>query len=156
MCVLTCWEAYNGGLGGHGWLRPVGVCGGRIPLPTCVCLPVLAVEALAGALPARGDQIWRVGLPLVVVLLWCCGWPAPMNVHWVKTLPGSSGPAAVAQSTEGIVEVPVHRGRLGQKTYSCAFYLRCWRLWMSRSFLKASLEHFYSPSPVILTKVAHS
>jgi hypothetical protein len=54
---------------------------------------------------------------------------------------------------EGAVEVLVRRSRLGSKDLPLCFQ-RCWHLRMSRSFPKASSEHYYSASSVALTDPA--
>jgi hypothetical protein len=119
----------------------------RVGKPAAAALAVTAgCGRLASAVvaspcrPVRACRSWWSGHWLVRyrrtmirsggrVCRWCCycygcrGWPSPVNIHWVKTLPGSSRLAAVAHSTdllEGVVIVPVYRGRLGRKTYSCA------------------------------------
>ena len=107
------------------------------------------------------------GLAALALCYWC-HWPGDTGgllllaySLLVKTLPSSTGPAAVAYPASSTFLKVSSKclciwGRLGLKVLSQCFFQRCWCLSMSISFLKASLEHLCNPSHTSLAKVVPS
>jgi hypothetical protein len=114
-----------------------GLLAGSVP---CWCLQPFTVDA--------ADTGATDGLLLGTYTIWVKTLPVPLCRWWWCSL--------VIYLRGDVVEVPVYRDRPGSRDLSVCFYQCCWHLRMSRSFLKASLEHFRSPSLVALAGVALS
>lgn len=122
-----------------GWLGPAPTCsGGREPGWSC-----------CRALPRSGRR--RAADQRCLSRRCCqCGcheWPAPadlqiLGVNLARFHRASDGGAAcVITFLEALSKLRFVRDRPVSKDLLVGFFQRCWRPWMSISFLKASLEH---------------